>query len=114
MSTLQVTTAIIEQDPTFCPRCGANVGSGDTFCGDCGSPLPLTCKVCSSKNPPDKKFCAACGAALATRLSEQHVASAPKPRQLGAERRQLTVMFVDLVSSTMLGARLDPEDLRKV
>ncbi|MFX7197990.1 adenylate/guanylate cyclase domain-containing protein, partial [Acinetobacter baumannii] len=38
----------------------------------------------------------------------------PKPRQLGAERRQLTVMFVDLVGSTMLGLRLDPEDLRKV
>jgi class 3 adenylate cyclase len=61
-----------------------------------------------------KKFCAACGVALATRLPEQNGSAAPKPRQPGAERRQLTVMFVDLVSSTMLGARLDPEDLRKV
>ncbi len=31
-----------------------------------------------------------------------------------AERRQLTVMFCDLVSSTALSARLDPEDLRAV
>jgi class 3 adenylate cyclase/predicted ATPase len=31
-----------------------------------------------------------------------------------AERRQLTVMFVDLVGSTALAERLDPEDLRKV
>jgi class 3 adenylate cyclase len=31
-----------------------------------------------------------------------------------AERRQLTVMFCDLVSSTALSARLDPEDLRSV
>src|SRR5262245_36871340 len=31
-----------------------------------------------------------------------------------AERRQLTVMFCDLVSSTALSARLDPEDLRDV
>ena len=31
-----------------------------------------------------------------------------------AERRQLTVMFVDLVESTALSARLDPEDLREV
>jgi class 3 adenylate cyclase/tetratricopeptide (TPR) repeat protein len=31
-----------------------------------------------------------------------------------AERRLLTVMFVDLVGSTALGARLDPEDLRDV
>ena len=32
----------------------------------------------------------------------------------GAERRQLTVMFCDLVGSTALSARLDPEDLRAV
>ena len=32
----------------------------------------------------------------------------------GAERRQLTVMFCDLVGSTALSARLDPEDLREV
>ena len=31
-----------------------------------------------------------------------------------AERRQLTVMFCDLVGSTELSARLDPEDLREI
>src|SRR5271165_6326031 len=31
-----------------------------------------------------------------------------------AERRQLTVMFADLVGSTALSARLDPEDMRQV
>src|SRR5438270_7436376 len=31
-----------------------------------------------------------------------------------AERRQLTVMFCDLVGSTALSARFDPEDLREV
>ncbi|TPL02936.1 hypothetical protein FJ938_18945 [Mesorhizobium sp. B2-4-14] len=31
-----------------------------------------------------------------------------------AERRQLTVMFVDLVGSTALASRLDPEDLREI
>ena len=33
---------------------------------------------------------------------------------VGAERRQLTVMFCDLVGSTALSARLDPEDRREV
>ena len=33
---------------------------------------------------------------------------------LAAERRQLTVMFCDLVGSTALSSRLDPEDLRRV
>ena len=31
-----------------------------------------------------------------------------------AERRQITVMFCDLVGSTALSTRLDPEDLREV
>src|SRR5207244_2027565 len=31
-----------------------------------------------------------------------------------AERRQLTVLFCDLVGSTALSARLDPEDLREI
>jgi len=36
------------------------------------------------------------------------------PAAPGAERRQLTVMFCDLVGSTALSARLDPEDLREI
>ena len=37
----------------------------------------------------------------------------PKPQE-AAERRQVTVMFSDLVGSTALSARMDPEDLREV
>jgi class 3 adenylate cyclase len=37
--------------------------------------------------------------------------ASPKDR---AERRQVTVMFSDLVGSTALSARMDPEDLREV
>ena len=36
-----------------------------------------------------------------------------KPQET-AERRQVTVMFSDLVGSTALSARMDPEDLREV
>jgi class 3 adenylate cyclase len=36
------------------------------------------------------------------------------PRAPEAERRQLTVLFCDLVDSTALATRLDPEDLREV
>src|SRR6476469_3449472 len=38
---------------------------------------------------------------------------APAPRA-EAERRQLTVLFCDLVGSTALSTRLDPEDLREI
>ncbi len=41
------------------------------------------------------------------------VVAEPKPHD-AAERRQLTVMFCDLVGSTALSARLDPEDMRDV
>ncbi|MDE4587140.1 hypothetical protein [Sinorhizobium meliloti] len=34
--------------------------------------------------------------------------------EAGAERRQLTVMFCDLVGSTALASRLDVEDLREI
>jgi hypothetical protein len=39
---------------------------------------------------------------------------APPAARSEAERRQLTVMFVDLVGSTALAAHLDPEDMREV
>jgi class 3 adenylate cyclase len=43
----------------------------------------------------------------------QPAKSEPKPKDT-AERRQVTVMFSDLVGSTALSARMDPEDLREV
>ena len=56
--------------------------------------------------------------------TETHANSAPvkaldsgtaRPSPIdNAERRQVTVMFADLVGSTALSARMDPEDLRKV
>jgi class 3 adenylate cyclase len=39
---------------------------------------------------------------------------APAPAEAEAERRQLTVMFCDLVGSTPLSTRFDPEDLREL
>src|SRR5215470_13291739 len=42
-----------------------------------------------------------------------NVPAASRPLD-SAERRQVTVMFSDLVGSTALSARLDPEDLREV
>src|SRR5580704_15846838 len=44
-------------------------------------------------------------------VAQPIVGSEARPRD-GAERRQVTVMFSDLVGSTALSARMDPEDLR--
>jgi class 3 adenylate cyclase/tetratricopeptide (TPR) repeat protein len=59
-------------------------------------------------------------AGLAARSSERPLDAAPSPAPAmptarpKAERRQLTVLFCDLVGSTELSARLDPEDLGDV
>jgi len=53
-------------------------------------------------------------AALGVETSTAGVTAAPRDVLAPAERRQLTVMFCDLVGSTALSARLDPEDLREV
>ncbi|UQD96026.1 adenylate/guanylate cyclase domain-containing protein [Bradyrhizobium japonicum] len=52
-------------------------------------------------------------AASAAAVQATTVGSA-QPHGNDAERRQLTVMFCDLVGSTTLSARLDPEDMREV
>jgi class 3 adenylate cyclase len=54
---------------------------------------------------------AALGATVTTAVT---AAPSDAPAPTDPERRQLTVMFCDLVSSTELSARLDPEDLREV
>src|SRR6516164_4937835 len=52
-------------------------------------------------------------ASAPTPLPEAPLA-ADKAAQDTAERLQVTVMFADLVGSTALSARMDPEDLREV
>jgi len=66
-----------------------------------------------------RKLLLAIGALSAAPAEPPPVAKAlapaePTPAAAFAERRQLTVMFVDLVGSTALSARLDPEDMREV
>src|SRR5258708_9134320 len=91
-----------------CRSCKAENPDGSKFCMQCGASLPLACSACSHGNPPQAKFCANCGAALTTGSPP------PAPPMSSAERRQLTVMFCDLVGSTALSVRLDPADLREV
>ena len=67
------------------------------------------CQSCGHGNVPDARFCGGCGAALDVVAPQSSEPATPE-----AERRQLTVLFCDLVGSTALSARLDPEDMRDV
>src|SRR5215472_5375106 len=97
-----------------CPKCRAENAATRRFCAECGSPLPSLCPGCGFENEPTAKFCGGCGKPVRERAAPTPPAPSPPPRTEAAERRQLTVMFCDLVGSTSLSSHLDPEDLREV
>src|SRR5215469_6410304 len=61
-----------------------------------------------------RKILAAIGELTAAARATPKFAARTEPGTDAAERRQITVMFSDLVGSTALSTRMDPEDLREV
>jgi class 3 adenylate cyclase len=120
-----------------CPSCRCDNPTEANFCLHCGARLTRFCPRCRGASSPEARFCMACGHAL---TAVSHPASPPEsgatqpvelpdtladqatartaplasPSVHEAERRQLTVLFCDLVDSTALAGQLDPEDLREV
>ena len=72
-----------------CPRCNAEHAPAAKFCGECGAP---------------------CDSSIGTPVSET---GPVQSADLSGERRHLTVLFCDLVRSTAIAARLDPEQWRE-
>jgi len=116
-----------------CPGCGQTNPAGAQFCGGCGSRLAAVCPSCQAPNPPGNRFCHQCGAALAAPAASAAPASpAPSaspvtytPRHLAekiltsagalqGERKQVTVLFVDVSGFTALSERLDPEEVHRI
>lgn len=99
-----------------CSQCHFENREGVRFCEQCGAKVEQTCAACGSIVPPDRKFCGACGHALA---SSQQVAtkfSSPEvytPKHLAekilisksaleGERKEVTVLFADMKGSMEL------------
>jgi class 3 adenylate cyclase/tetratricopeptide (TPR) repeat protein len=61
----------------------------------------MTCEVCGQPLPEGARFCPNCGAVVGTPLGTE-------------ERKMVTVLFADLVDSTGIAQRLDPERVREV
>lgn len=95
-----------------CEKCGFDNPPGMRYCGQCAAPLQRSCPACQFANPPLFNFCGQCGAPLAE-TEDQPAVAAETPRQ-PAERRQLTVLFCDMVGSSALSERIDPEELRDI
>jgi len=62
----------------------------------------ITCSACGQENPPEARFCLACGTELGT-------ATSATPRE---ERKVVTVLFADLVGFTTRAEKMDPEEVR--
>ncbi len=85
-------------------------------CSECGESLMVRCPHCGVALPPTAKFCLECGGATKGKAGDVAAGAPPRAHEAGSvgERRQLTVLFCDLVGSTDLAARLDPEDWQDV
>jgi class 3 adenylate cyclase/predicted ATPase len=113
-----------------CPRCQADNRDGARFCRECGVTFAAVCSSCGATVEAGSKFCDSCGRPLATPALTRESSHRVRAEATAAEgvteitrasrspaegeRRQLTVMFCDLVGSTALSERLDPEDWRTV
>lgn len=114
-----------------CPACDSENPKDARFCIACGTPLSVRCARCATQNPAKASFCLQCGAALADGSAPpethgQTAASGTDASQIelidgasarthrSSERRHLTVLFSDLVGSTEISIRIDPEDLRRL
>ena len=105
-----------------CPRCQHDNAGGVKFCGECGARLALVCSACGSANPASNHFCGDCGASLGPASAPGAFVSPRNytPRHLAekilttksaleGERKQVTVLFADLVSSTAVAERIGAE-----
>lgn len=105
-----------------CGQCNFDNAGAAKFCSGCGAVLANQCAKCGKENPAAAKFCSECGASLkaepfahgARTQSAQEPAPAQSASMTEGERRHLTVLFCDLVGSTEIAARLDPEDWHEI
>jgi class 3 adenylate cyclase len=102
-----------------CPSCKASLKEGSKFCEHCGSALPRVCLTCGHADSAQARFCSECGAGLAPSKQAMAPLTGPRPSApvnpaSSAERRHLTIMFCDMVGSSGLSTRLDPEEQRDV
>ena len=110
-----------------CFNCGHQNPDKVEFCQKCAAALGISCPTCGQPVPAGSKFCSQCGA----RLSESQLPRAASIRQalralmptslatkinaaaveITGERREVTVLFLDMANFTATAHVLDSEDI---
>lgn len=88
----------------YCLVCGSGNEESAGSCGVCGAGLHTYCAACGNVGDQKARFCAACGTRLKPALSEvsgpEKAAAGNWLEDLGrAERKHVSVLFADIVSS---------------
>ena len=108
-----------------CPRCQYDNPPASNFCLGCGARLGATCGGCGNDLPVGSRFCNKCGAPVSGESAEPALFASPAsytPKHLAeriltsksaveGERKQVTVLFVDVSGFTSIASRLDPEEV---
>src|SRR5438552_1655640 len=94
-----------------CAACGFNNPASMKFCGSCGYRLVAGCASCGAENPPGFRFCGGCGRPL---VVEPRPPPPLSPDAAAAARKVVTIVFADLIGSTSLHERLDPESVGRL
>ena len=100
-----------------CPSCNHDNRADRRFCTECGATLSMACPSCGAPAEVGEKFCGSCGARLPTVAPAPGTTTSPPEREAATppgERRQVTILFCDLVGSTALSQQLDAEEWRDV
>ena len=103
-----------------CASCGHANTEEARFCGDCGEPLSseVRCPGCDAANPAGQRFCNACGDSLVAGRTKVPDRLAEKIRDsagaVEGERKQVTVLFADVMGSMALAESCDPEEWREI
>ncbi len=106
--------------PRVCQSCGEPVPTDAKYCGNCGTPLlSLPREGRDSTTPPITQGAekgisdrlAALRRSAPTALKEKMRAASA---QIEGERKPVTILFTDIVGSTPLAEKLDPEDWKDI
>ena len=111
-----------------CPRCQHENTPQAKFCEECAAPLARICLTCGTQLSAKAKFCPECARPVATGPVTEAGPASPSaytPKHLAdkiltsrsaleGERKQVTVLFCDIVDSSRLAERLDPEAMHEV